>query len=200
MCVEQSNINLCTCYGSNMPTMHSYSIVLHFCIYMCRSDRERSILNSKVKSLQRQLAEGNVRPPPSQEEERAVGGYSVAELEKVVSSLKKVIERLQSENESLKKSSAVPRPGKAEGGKKTAALLEENNKLKVKRTRVGLHHGGGGYACMVWDPRGWGAGLTCCSRGLLHNFSPVTLACRPCTSGPYQIVRCFFISMTHIRP
>lgn len=100
---------------------------------MRRSDREKSILNSKMKSLQRQLAEGNERPPPSQEERQPVEGHRVAELEKVVSSLKKVIERLQSENESLKKSSAVPRPGKAEGGKKAAALQEENNNLKVKQ-------------------------------------------------------------------
>lgn len=101
---------------------------------MCRSDREKSILNAKVKSLQRLVSEGNERPPPSHEEGRAVGGHSVEDLEKVVISLKKVISKLQSENESLKKSSAArPTHSRSEGGKKATALQEENNKLKVSK-------------------------------------------------------------------
>lgn len=110
-------------------TLHVYRL---FNI-MYRSDREKSVLNSKVKSLQRQLAEGNMRPSPSQDEGRTMGGHSEADLEKVVSSLKKVIEKLQSENESLRKGSAAARPGRTEGGRKMAALQEENGNLKVKR-------------------------------------------------------------------
>lgn len=103
---------------------------------MCRSDREKSILNAKVKTLQRQLAEDNVRPVPHQEE-RTVEGHSVGELERVVSSMKKVVEKLQAENESLKRSSTSSRPPQgrtAEEGKKVISLQEENIKLKVHNT------------------------------------------------------------------
>ncbi len=98
----------------------------------CRSEREKSILHARVKSLQRHLAEGNERPLPSQGGGQE-GGHSVGELEKVITSMRKVIEKLQAENESLKKSSAISRPaqGRTEGGKKVTALQEENSKLKV---------------------------------------------------------------------
>ena len=113
---------------------------------VCRSDREKSILNAKVKSLQRLVSEGNERPPPSHEEGRTVGGHSVEDLEKVVLSLKKVVSKLQSENESLKKSSAAARPAhsRLEGGKKATALQEENNRLKV--ISLGLGGTGGVYS------------------------------------------------------
>ena len=99
---------------------------------LCRSDREKSILNAKVKALQRQLTEDNLRPVPNKEE-RSVDGHSVGELERVVSSMKKVIEKLQGENESLKRSAASSRPaqGRTEEGKRIISLQEENNKLKV---------------------------------------------------------------------
>jgi hypothetical protein len=102
------------------------------CFFLCRNDREKSILNAKVKSLQRLVSESNERPPHSQEEVRPAGNHGTEELEKVVTSLKRVISKLQSENESLKRTNAAARPTgqtKAEGGRK--AVQEENTRLKV---------------------------------------------------------------------
>lgn len=57
----------------------------------------------------------------------------MGELERVITSMKKVVEKLQAENESLKRSTASSRPaqGRTEEGKKCISLQEENNKLKV---------------------------------------------------------------------
>ena len=49
----------------------------------------------------------------------------MAEMERVVAAMRKVVERLQSENESLRKSAAKPR------GTGMAQLEAENKKLKV---------------------------------------------------------------------
>ena len=49
----------------------------------------------------------------------------MAEMEHVVAAMRKVVERLQSENESLRKSAAKPR------GTGIAQLEAENKKLKV---------------------------------------------------------------------
>ena len=59
--------------------------------------------------------------------------HSVAELERVVSAMRKVVERLQAENTSLKKSLTNARAKKQSGHTDTTAAMleEENNKLKV---------------------------------------------------------------------
>ena len=58
--------------------------------------------------------------------------HSVAELERVVSAMRKVVERLQAENSSLKKSLTNAKAEKSGHTDKTAAVLEEENKkLKV---------------------------------------------------------------------
>ena len=49
----------------------------------------------------------------------------MTEMERVVAAMRKVVERLQSENESLRKSAAKPR------GTGVAQLEAENKKLKV---------------------------------------------------------------------
>ena len=56
--------------------------------------------------------------------------HSVAELERVVAAMRKVVERLQGENSSLKKSLAAAKTRK-NGHTDKATLEEENNKLKV---------------------------------------------------------------------
>lgn len=92
------------------------------------------MLSTKVKSLQKQLADGNEHPFPHHSEGKSSGGHNnVGELERVIAVMKKVIEKLQTENENLKKSSAAarPAPGKTDSGKKLAELQEENSKLKV---------------------------------------------------------------------
>ena len=58
-------------------------------------------------------------------QDSTVGGRSVTEMERVVAAMRKVVERLQSENESLRKSAAKPR------GTGVAQLEAENKKLKV---------------------------------------------------------------------
>ena len=103
-------------------------------LHACRSERERGVLTTKVRSLQRQLADGNERPL----EAKSVEGHSVGELEKVITSMKKVIEKLQSENESLKRSTTVSRLAQSkasEGMKKVTSLQEENKKLKASAER-----------------------------------------------------------------
>lgn len=59
--------------------------------------------------------------------------HSVGELERVVSAMRKVVERLQTENSSLKKSLTNAKAKKKSGhtDKMAAALEEENTKLKV---------------------------------------------------------------------
>ena len=54
-----------------------------------------------------------------------VGGRSVTEMDRVVAAMRKVVERLQSENESLRKSAAKLR------GTCVTQLEAENKKLKV---------------------------------------------------------------------
>lgn len=76
-------------------------------------------------------------------------GKTVPELEKTVGLMKKVVERVQRENESLKKSSGPVNQDKV------AALEQENEKLKVVSTvsfytshtfcRTGLWHAPFGY-------------------------------------------------------
>ena len=74
------------------------------------------MLSSKVKSLQKQLSESTEHPSPDSRHEK--GTHSVGELEKVINAMKKVIEKLQTENESLKRSQGASRPAqtKAEVG------------------------------------------------------------------------------------
>lgn len=82
--------------------------------------------------MQKQLAEG-AEPP---HEGKSLGDHKVGELEKVIAAMKKVIEKLQTENNNLKKSNTAfsrPTQAKLEGGKKLAAVQEENSKLKVGR-------------------------------------------------------------------
>ena len=91
------------------------------------------MLQSKIKSLQKQVSEsGGQAFPDHQEEEnsRPVGGHSVVELERVIGAMRKVIEKQQVDNETLKRSNAAARIG--QGGKKMALLQEENAKLKVR--------------------------------------------------------------------
>ena len=59
--------------------------------------------------------------------------HSVSELERVVSAMRKVVERLQAENSSLKKSLTNTKAKKSGLSDKTtvAGLEEENNRLKV---------------------------------------------------------------------
>ena len=58
-------------------------------------------------------------------QDSTVGGRSVTDMEQVVAAMRKVVERLQSENESLRKSAAKPR------GTCVTQLEAENKKLKV---------------------------------------------------------------------
>ena len=95
------------------------------------------MLSSKIKSLQKQLSEH----PASESSHEPLANYSVGELEKVVNSMKKVIEKLQMENDTLKRSQAASRPTqtKTEGGKRATALQEENNRLKVTEILAKQH-------------------------------------------------------------
>lgn len=60
-------------------------------------------------------------------------GKTVPELEKTIGLMKKVVERVQRENEALKKSSATVNQDKV------TALEKENIKLKVANTCLTLH-------------------------------------------------------------
>lgn len=97
-----------------------------------RSDRERCFLSTKVKNLQKQLTEG---AESSHHEGKVLGDNRVCELERVISAMKKVIEKLQTENDNQKKilsANSKPPQAKLEGGKKLVVLQEENSKLKVR--------------------------------------------------------------------
>lgn len=86
------------------------------------------MLNAKVKSLQKQLAEGH---EPHHQESRS---NKVGELERVITAMKKVIEKLQVENENLKRSNAASTrqaQTRTEAGKKLTTVQEENSRLKV---------------------------------------------------------------------
>ncbi len=80
--------------------------------------------------MQKQLSEPS---PDSSHEGKPQAMHSVGELERVINAMKKVIEKLQTENEKLKRIQGASNPAqiKAEGGKKTATLQEENSRLKV---------------------------------------------------------------------
>lgn len=92
------------------------------------------MLSSKVRSLQKQLSEVAEHPPLNAGPEgKSQATHSVEELERVISAMKKVIEKLQVENETLKRNQSASRPAqtRTEGGRKLAALQEENSKMKV---------------------------------------------------------------------
>ena len=92
-----------------------------------RSDRERITLSSRVKALQKQLSEVQEKA----EEAGGSGSHSVIELERVVNAMRKVIDKLQGENEKLKKKRTEAGP-LSSTSKSSDKLLEENKKLKVR--------------------------------------------------------------------
>ena len=51
------------------------------------------------------------------------GGQSVEDMERVIGAMRRVVERLQSENEALKKKVTIPKP--------RSEILKENRSLKV---------------------------------------------------------------------
>lgn len=81
--------------------------------------------------MQKQLSECAEHPPTDISHEGK--SHNVEELEKVVNAMKKVIAKLQMENENLKRVQGAPKPtqAKADGVKKMTALQEQNSKLKV---------------------------------------------------------------------
>ena len=105
-------------------------------IFYYRTDREKSFLSSRVKSLQKQLDGGNVTTHP---ESKGSGDHRVDELETVITAMKKVIEKLKVENDHLKKSSAASSKlaqAKIDFEKRLAALQDENSKLKVSELEL----------------------------------------------------------------
>lgn len=56
-----------------------------------------------------------------------MGGQSVEDMERVIAAMRRVVERLQVENETLKKQSGKPRPH--------GELTKENRYLKVSLTK-----------------------------------------------------------------
>ena len=55
-----------------------------------------------------------------------MGGQSVEDLERVIAAMRRVVERLQGENDQLKKSVGA-------GGPQYGEVLKENKRLKVRR-------------------------------------------------------------------
>ena len=60
-----------------------------------------------------------------------MGGQSVEDMERVIAAMRRVIERLQVENENLKKQTGKSKPQNAD-------LARENRLLKVRRSSVNL--------------------------------------------------------------
>ncbi len=82
-------------------------------------------MTSKVRSLQKQLTEAQEKAgEPSNS-----GKHSAAELERVIDAMRKVIDKLQGENDKLKKKRMEA--GSSSASKGGDKLLEENKKLKV---------------------------------------------------------------------
>ena len=97
----------------------------------CRSDREKIALQSKMKTLQRKIHK-SLAPQENIRASDDTGGPRVLELENIVMTMKKVIEKLQGDNEKLKRRKSTL--ARTTGSKTTEAgscLHEENTKLKV---------------------------------------------------------------------
>ena len=60
-----------------------------------------------------------------------MGGQSVEDLERVIAAMRRVVERLQGENDQLKKSVGA-------GGPQYGEVLKENKRLKVHRLMLFL--------------------------------------------------------------
>ena len=90
----------------------------------------------------------------------------MTELERVVAAMRKVVDRLQGENNSLKKSLATAKSRKNGHTEKTA-LEEENSRLKVSGgkevwgKRGGRGRGGGGGGGREGEREGGGTGCVC---------------------------------------
>ncbi len=103
-----------------------------------RNDREKNMMSAKVKTLQKQVddAVGNLGGHSTGESRGlTAGGHNIEEIERVVTAMRKVIEKLQVEKEGLKEENeGLKRNSKTwqeKGGGALSALQEENKKLKV---------------------------------------------------------------------
>lgn len=75
-----------------------------------------------------------------------MGGQSVEDLERVIAAMRRVVERLQGENDQLKKTVGA-------GGPHYGEVIKENKRLKVRTLKVSALHGRWNNACRAYGNR-----------------------------------------------